>query len=441
MKTGRSMQKYLAGYAEAESGRIDSFPLTYRHVLCIPVFAERVDFLGRVTASIQADNALLVLVLNAPLHAPTAMPEQLARTRASLNTLKASYRAKCQLAANISLLDGPGNTDILLVDRCSPDHLLDSNGGVGLARKIACDMACALINQGKISSPWIHTTDADASLPENYFQAMEGIDRHKTSAGIYPFRHTPNRNLRIQQAQSLYDSSLDYYVAGLAWAGSPWAWHTVGSTLVINSNHYAQARGFPKRQAGEDFYLLNKVAKTGDVIRLDTDPVMLESRLSDRIPFGTGPAMTKILALENPSEDFLFYHPMCFVYLRLWRMLAGSLWQTKALPKTSDIENLKLHEPCLAEVDPHILLECLEAIDLEKALDHALAHSTQERIFNRHMDNWFDAFLTLKFIHWLRDNYYPSQSFTVIRDAKDLPFVSALAGYVPTPPASNRQQQ
>ena len=47
----------------------------------------------------------------------------------------------------------------------------------------------------------------------------------------------------------------------MKYARSPYAFHTIGSTMAVSANHYAKVRGFPKREAGEDFYLLNKLAK------------------------------------------------------------------------------------------------------------------------------------------------------------------------------------
>jgi hypothetical protein len=34
--------------------------------------------------------------------------------------------------------------------------------GVGLARKIGCDIALSLYERGTLKSRWLHTTDADA---------------------------------------------------------------------------------------------------------------------------------------------------------------------------------------------------------------------------------------------------------------------------------------
>ena len=49
----------------------------------------------------------------------------------------------------------------------------------------------------------------------------------------------------------------------------------------------ALSHGFPRRNATEDFYILNKLAKVGSIARLAGTPVILEGRLSDRVPIGT----------------------------------------------------------------------------------------------------------------------------------------------------------
>ncbi len=79
-------------------------------------------------------------------------------------------------------------------------------------------------------------------------------------------------------------------------------------------------RGFPKREAGEDFYLLNKLAKVGTVLELaegpDNEAIRIESRRSDRVPFGTGAAVNRITALADPLGEFRFYDPSVFELLK-----------------------------------------------------------------------------------------------------------------------------
>ena len=136
------------------------------------------------------------------------------------------------------------------------------------------------------------------------------------------------------QATRLYEYSLRYYVAGLSFAHSPYAFHTIGSTIAVNAAHYAKVRGFPRRQAGEDFYLLNKLAKVGAIMQLgaetDCEPIDIAARLSDRVPFGTGAAVGKIMELEDPAREFLLYHPSVFGLLRSWLGSLPAIWQSRS---------------------------------------------------------------------------------------------------------------
>ncbi|MDA9908913.1 hypothetical protein N9E57_00140 [Gammaproteobacteria bacterium] len=436
-----AMQQYLERYAEIEASRfdnLDGLEFNYHHLLCIPAYAESPDFLHQLIAQSKEQSVLIILVVNARAEAP---PAQISLSREIATYLKQQYPSLGQFADNIQLLKMTDTIDILLVERCMPGYYLQGDDGVGLARKIACDIACRLITLGKIKNHWIHSTDADAILPADYFSTATALDTTKTSAAVYPFHHTPHENEKVQQAQTLYDLSMDYYVAGLKWAESCWAYHTIGSTLLINPEHYALARGFPKRQAGEDFYLLNKLSKIGDILTLNSTPIALASRLSDRVPFGTGPALNKIMLMQSPLEEFLFYHPHCFVYLKGWLAFVHTLQAGKDIVLSAAIIEQFVHaNEKYAALDSQLLMNCLESLGASKALAHAFSHSKSDAVLKRHIQNWFDGFITLKFIHWMRDNCLPSvpaSTVKTIQHEKNLPFLSCLAfeDYAPVPPA------
>jgi len=321
----------------------------------------------------------------------------------------------------LSLLRDPLlSRDVLLVDRFSEAYKLPTKGGVGHARKVGVDLAASLIHRRRIRSPWIHCTDADVQLPETYFSCSKPGSNisSKTAALIYPFHHLDDqgsgRNREVILATQLYELSLRYYVAGMKFAGSPYAFHTIGSTMAVSAIHYARVRGFPKRAAGEDFYLLNKLAKVGSVLELipDTDckPILIESRRSDRVPFGTGAAVNKITELTDPVKDYSFYHPVVFELLRLWLQSLPAIWQSGSSELTT-----ALFERLPGDADQQgkyeSLLECLGAIKTDRALEHAFRQSRNQDQFLRQMHTWFDAFRTLKLIHALRDVYQANISY------------------------------
>ena len=148
--------------------------------------------------------------------------------------------------------------------------------------------------------------------PDDHFDLGDVEGRSDVAAAVFPFRHEPSPDPHVTRATALYELSLRYYVAGLAWAGSPYAFHTLGSIFAVTTDAYAAVRGFPRRDAAEDFYLLNKAAKIGNVARVASAPVRIRSRVSDRTPFGTGASVGR----ATMTTERVFYAPECFVGLR-----------------------------------------------------------------------------------------------------------------------------
>ena len=152
---------------------------------------------------------------------------------------------------------------------------------------------------------------------------------------------------------------------------------------------YCQARGFPKRSAGEDFYLLNKLAKLGDVVYLADVSIKLDARPSQRVPFGTGPAVQNIMLLEEQGLDYQYYHPEIFIELKASLKAFENLWQYRETPElwlTSLSNNSK---------QALINIGLLTFISKQK--------TSKQAQFDKQLTVWFDSFKTLKFIHALRD--------------------------------------
>ena len=172
------------------------------------------------------------------------------------------------------------NGTILVVDRARPGHFLPKGQGVGLARKIGNDIALRLHAAGRVASPWIHNTDADVRLPNDYFDQTATIPEAGNAAALYFFEHRFDADQTLAEAARLYEISLRYYTLGLAWAGSPYAYQAMGSCIAIRPEAYAAVRGFPRKNAAEDFYVLDKLAKVGSIVRLAGRPLLLEGRVS-----------------------------------------------------------------------------------------------------------------------------------------------------------------
>ena len=414
-RTGRARRsiaegsaQYRARYAEPESGLASLCRDPVDFVMVVPVCAESAAFVdGYRAAARRAGRLLVIAVLNGRAEAEDSVHGANAECFRELST-RFSLRAL-----------GPGgwlgrdaSLRVLVVDRFTIGRRLPSRQGVGLARKIGADIALELIAAGRVRHVFVAMVDADATLPEDYFGRIAELDP-ACSGAVFPLWHEPSGTDDVDRATALYEIRLRYFQRGLQWADSPYAFHTVGSTMVVHALCYAQVRGVPLRQAGEDFYLLGKLSKLRPLARLRGEPVRLASRFSDRVPFGTGPESAKLAR----GHEFTLYHPDCFAAVRDvtrgLRRLAGfpcvsgqpcaepeaskPRASAERAPDQDEIEEL------LSRMSPPVrgFLESQGAVRAWQTLREQ-APNLPSRLWRLH--DWFDGFRTLKLIHHVRDH-------------------------------------
>ena len=419
MQDSVALQRYLQRHIEAGLPPSPREGPHWHHALVIPAYRESAALLQNLTRLPPGvGRTLVILVLNRPDtdHDPQAN----ASLRAAVDELAIAREQPGEPV--IHSLNA--HSDLYVYDMENPDGTFQGGTfqgghfpggpllagaipaaqGVGLARKTGCDIALKWMSEGAISGEWIHSTDADALLPQDYFQQLDSSNQHAVAA-VYPFRHIPGADQKCNEATALYELRLHHYVLGLEHADSPYAYHTLGSCLAVKAGAYAQVRGFPKRAGGEDFYLLNKLAKLGPVEKLTGRCIELQSRKSRRVPFGTGPAVEKIAGSEQPAELALFYHPLCFAALRALLTVVPDLQHTD----TEDLCGL-LGQRGLEQSLARACSDVIEAMGLDAALTHCRRQGKSPEQFLRQFHQWFDGFRSLKFIHGVRDSGWPLQS-------------------------------
>ncbi len=413
MTKNKFIEKYFRAHAEPECDLIKCFHLgrQFKNCIAIPACDEKIEFVQRLAQHRDAKHSLLILVINQHKEAD----QQTTNNNLALHWQISKSATDLWNKSNLRLVRF-GGLHILLVDRFSESLRLDKKAGVGRARKIACDLAVALQQKGIIQSDWIYSTDADACLPDNYFDSCTNNNAHKDnnsytnstkptegtypifrncSARVFDFQHTGKQG-SVLEATLLYERALKYFQAGLQYATSPYAFYTLGSTLAFHIEAYCQVRGFPARPGGEDFYLLNKLAKVGNITFCPEITIQLQARLSERVPFGTGPAVKKILERIENNQPYLYYNPHIFLQLKAILTKLPVLWE--ALSKNADWKNY-FDEICIL---------ALKHIDIEHFLNHCKRQNIKERQLNQAFHTWFDAFRTLKFIHFLQAERYPA---------------------------------
>jgi len=171
------------------------------------------------------------------------------------------------------------------------------HAGAGMARKIGMDEAVRRFNNLNRPDGVIISLDADCLVSTNYLKRIESYftsDKSNFAATIH-FSHRidemddPRQRMGIQ----LYEDYLRYYKLAHDYTGFPNSIYAIGSAFAVRADAYVKQGGMNRRQAGEDFYFLNKLTNLGTVGEINDAWVFPSARVSDRVPFGTGAAMTK----------------------------------------------------------------------------------------------------------------------------------------------------
>jgi hypothetical protein len=408
----KTIKKYLSIYAEPEILTL-RIPQSYHFesLLVLPIFDESIKDLTRFLHLNSAKKVVMVWVFNCPDDAQAA--EQF-RTKTSMNHFinvcnmevlgQNSESNNCVYFAQINERLG-----LYILDRCSIGRTIPVKQGVGLARKLGMDFGLKLIAQqsenGGEHVAWLHSSDADVELPQDYFNVL--TPDGATTAIIYSFEHHAQQG--YEQSMALYDFSLRYYVNQLKWAGSPYAFHTIGSLIAVTPLAYAQVRGMPKRSGAEDFYLLNKLAKVGRVLSLESPTIKISGRPSHRVPFGTGPALVKLQDMDDPIETYTFYHPEIFSALK---QLLAIVSETEQSIASAALLFAQLQDKMPKDRAENVI-SALRVLKLEKQFEH-LSQKKNKAQFVQGFHTWFDAFVTLRFIHVMRDQGYFSVNLAAL---------------------------
>ena len=243
--------------------------------------------------------------------------------------------------------------------------------------KIGMDSVLASIPPEKIQESIICSMDGDTLVDPDYFKEVIAFFKRSSQGGaVLGLRHQKSDDADNERAIRRYEAYLDRYAAELARCGSPYAFHTVGSAFAVRGDAYVKCGGMKVRQAGEDFYFLQELAKTSGVGIIDKVLVFPSPRISARTPFGTGQAVRDIIAGKALPEipDAAFD--------RLEKLL-----------KAADFETLDTDFPDLPEK------EFFEKEKFFKVWQGIRRNPPPVKLCGA-FHIWFDGLKTLRFLHW-----------------------------------------
>jgi len=266
--------------------------------------------------------------------------------------------------------------------------------GVGLARKVGMDLSLTTFDYSIPGKKIIISLDADCIVDKNYIrEIINSFETNGISVANIEFEHNLSEERTNRSGIISYEIFLRHYVAGLLFAKSPFAFHTVGSTVVCDHEAYIFAGGMNTKKAAEDFYFLQKLAKNYKIDRIFSTRVRPSARESWRVPFGTGRTMMEIASI---NKEIKVYDPDIFLILKNWLELFSA-----DLSLNADVllaEAKRIHPE---------LFNFLISRNFKQDWIKILENSKSEKQLNSQRKNWFDAFETLKLTHHLRDNAFP----------------------------------
>lgn len=357
-------------------------PKYFQKVIVVPAIAEFENLPVLINSLEQNDaqelaNTLLLIVVNNSFSSSEEVKVN------NQNTL--SYLRNLKSLLNISFIDAAS----------AGKELDDKNAGVGLARKIGMDLALTKFDYNTSDKRILICTDADCIVDSNYLSVISNeFSKNNFEAAVVNFSHNISGEDDETKAIINYEIFLRYYVLGLSFANSDYAFHTIGSTMICTPEAYVKVGGMNKRKAAEDFYFLEKLAKIYPIGKIKTTFVHPSKRSSWRVPFGTGKSIERYLS--NTRDEYQLYDPKIFIALKNWL----DVFNSSALEYTALMENANIINPKLSD------------FLIEQDLNNFLIKLKQKNIsvteIQKQKHYWFDSFKTLKLIHYLRDTAFPN---------------------------------
>lgn len=179
-----------------------------------------------------------------------------------------------------------------IIDHSSPGKGWTGKAfGVGKARQVLMEH----INKKASADDLIVSLDADTCFDPGYLEAVTRIfDTLPHAIALSnPYYHRLTGEDQLDRAMLRYEIYMRHYAINMWRIGSPYNFTALGSAIALPVSAYRKIGGITAKKSGEDFYFLQKLRKAGWICTHNTHVVYPQTRYSDRVFFGTGPALIK----------------------------------------------------------------------------------------------------------------------------------------------------
>ena len=209
-----------------------------------------------------------------------------------------------------------------VLDYASPDKgWKGKKQGVGCARRVLMQR---VLSEAKADDV-IVSMDADTCWQKGYLQYVVQHLQGKSGALCAPYYHQLSGMEAQDRAMLRYEIYMRTYLINLLRIGSPYAFTALGSVITCKASAAKAVGGFDTQMSGEDFYFLQKLAKSKPVSLYSPYAVYPANRVSDRVPYGTGPAIVK--NMQAQWDTYPVFAPESFDKIKQTYLLIPQLYE------------------------------------------------------------------------------------------------------------------
>jgi len=353
-------------------------------IIVVPAFNEPdiTSLLDSLAACSEPDcNTEVIIVINAPVN---SSEESIRNNKLCIRNIESWKKVHKKCFFRLFYFD-------------AGDHGI-KDWGAGLSRKAGMDEAVRRFDAVDSPAGVIVALDADCTVESNYFtEICDNLFKKKEhkACSIY-FEHPLSGEAFpeiIYRYITLYELHLRYYLRCLVYTGFPYAVHTVGSCMACKALPYIKSGGMNRKQAGEDFYFIQKLIPAGGYFTLNSTTVYPSPRLSMRVPFGTGATLSRMM--DNNEESLLTYNIKAFRDLQLIFQNVKDYFHFSSRELEGFYSNL-----------PWSVRSFMKKEEWTDTLMQIQDNTAGEESFRKRFFMWFNMFRIVKYLNYVHAGIY-----------------------------------
>jgi hypothetical protein len=166
--------------------------------------------------------------------------------------------------------------------------------------------------------------------------------------------------------------------------------------MAVKAILYTGCGGMNRKQAGEDFYFIQKLMPGGGYFALNSTTVYPSPRESSRVPFGTGTAMSRLL--ESNGNNYMTYNIEAFKELRHLFSSIVKLYSSDSSQISSFVNYL-----------PPGLKTFFHEDEFLTAIAEIKENTSGPDSFNKRFCTWFNMFRIVKYLNYISTGMFEKQ--------------------------------